>query len=201
MMDEKESPARPNEGIPLSENRIGEEGLPYYYSREHRLSRAPDSVRALYEEKAPPKFNLLRPLLSTRPNAVLFATMMVLALITLVVGFSGIGSREQDYYGNRVSVSAARYDGAAVITLKKNRRPGGIAYTGVLDVAVFPQALAQAGDSGIPPAAYPYHISFSSREAEEFRFSVPFEETELVVKIFREETGEDGSLAFKVKAK
>jgi hypothetical protein len=200
-MDKKESPARPNEGLPLSESRVVEEGLPYYYSREHRLSRAPDSVRALYEGKAPPKFNLLRPLLSTRLNTVLFGTMMVFTLIILAVGFSGIASREQDYYGNRVSVSAARYDGAAVITLKKNRRPDGVAYTGVLDVAVFPQALAQAGDSGIPPAAYPYRVSFSSRPAEEFHFSVPFEETELVVKIFHEETEGGGSLAFKVKAK
>jgi hypothetical protein len=191
--DEKKAPVRPNEGIPLTENRSPDGGIQYYYSRERRLSRAPKSVQDLYAEKAPPKFNLMRPLLSSRPNAVLFGTMVVLVLMTLVMGFFGIGG--QDYYGNRVSVSAARYDGAAVITLKKNHRRGGIAYTGPLDIAVFPRSAA----SGAAP--YPYQITLSSRPLEEFHFSVPFEETDLVVEISHEGTEEGRSLAFKVKAK
>ncbi|MDR0730822.1 MAG: hypothetical protein LBF63_04080, partial [Treponema sp.] len=69
--DEKETPGRPNEGMPLSENRSGgggrEEEALFYYSRNRRLSRAPASVQALYEEDRKPKFNLIRPLLSTRP--------------------------------------------------------------------------------------------------------------------------------------
>jgi hypothetical protein len=192
-MDEKETPGRPNEGIPLTENRSADGGIQYYYSRERRLSRAPESVQALYAEKAPPKFNLMRPLLSSRPNAVLFGTMVVLVLMTLVMGFFGIG--EQDYYGNRVSVSAARYDGAALITLKKNQRSGGMAYTGPLDIAVFPRIAAPGA------ARYPYQITLSSRPREEFHFSVPFEETDLTVEISHEGAEEGRSLAFKIKAK
>jgi hypothetical protein len=198
VVEEKEAPGRPNEGIPLSENRTGDEGIQYYYSRERRLSRAPESVRALYEEKAPPKFNLMRPLLSSRPNAILFATMVALVLITMVVGFSGVNSGDQDYYGNRIAVTAARYDGVAVITLKKNQRRGGMAYTGPLDIAVFPRTAAAEDAS---PARYPYQLTLGSRSTEEFHFSVPFEETELTVEISHGEAEEGRSLAFKVKAK
>jgi hypothetical protein len=190
---------RPNEGIPLSENPPGEEGPRFYYSRERRLAKAPESVRALYGAPEGPRFNILRPLLSSRPNAILFGTVAALVLITLVMGLSGSG--EEDYYGNRIAVSAARYDGVAVITLKKTRRQGGIAYTGPLDIAVFPRV---RGASGPPETPYPYHITLSPRMAEEFRFSVPFEETDLVVEISHEGTegAEEGrSLAFKVKTR
>ncbi|MDR0401291.1 MAG: hypothetical protein LBH51_10190 [Treponema sp.] len=193
-MGEQEVPGRPNEGIPLSEARPGEEGVQYYYSREHRLAKAPDSVRALYGARERPKFNLMRPLLSSRSNAILFAAVAALTLITLVMGLSGVG--ESDYYGNRIAVTADQYDGATVITLKKTRRRNGMAYTGPLDIAVFPQA---KDDSG--PAAYPSHINLGPQAVEEFHFSVPFGETELVVEISHEGTEEGRSLAFKVKTK
>jgi hypothetical protein len=204
MEDEKQ---RPNEGIPLTENRIPEEGVQFYYSRERRLSKAPASVQSLYEEKGPAKFNLIRPLISNRSNAILFGTMAALALIIVAMSFSGITARGQDYYGNRISVSGVRYDGAAVIVFKKKQRDAGGAYTGPLDISVSPKTAAlqkadgsrQAGDGTLP---YPYRLVLSSRTEEEFRFSVPFEETELLLEI----SGGDDSLpmtrlAFTVKTK
>jgi hypothetical protein len=191
-MDEKaHETKRPNEGMPLSESRVSEEGVPFYYSRERRLAKAPPSVRALYEESAPKKFNLLRPLVSTRSNAILFGTMVCLVLITAVISFSGI-LVGQDYYGNRISVSAIRYDGAAVIMLKKTRRQAEGAYTGPLEIAVYPPAGSTA-----PEKRYPYRVVLSSRKTEEFRFSVPFEESDLLLEI----SSEEGSLAFTFKTK
>ncbi|MDR3249017.1 MAG: hypothetical protein LBT39_09560 [Treponema sp.] len=195
--DEKK---RPNEGLPLSEERVSDEGLQFYYSRERRLSKAADSVRALYEEPAArPKFSLLRPLLSSRPNAILFGTMAALVLITLVMSFTNFTNRGQDYYGNRISVSALRYDGAALITLKKNIRNAAAAYTGAMDITVSP-----AKTEGASPAFH--RVTFSSQGTEEFRFSVPFEEQELLLEISPVVTeGVDlagqGSLAFTVKTK
>jgi hypothetical protein len=196
--DEK---SRPNEGLPLTENRIPEEGLQFYYSREHRLSKAPDTVRSLYAEKGPSKFNLLRPLISSKSNAILFGTMVSLALITVVMSFSGIMNRGGDYQGNRITASAIRYDGAAVILLKKNARNVETAYTGPLYISVSPTTTPTTATA---VATYPYRVVLSSRKTEEFRFSVPFEENELQIEISGE--GEDGavvegSLAFKIKTK
>jgi hypothetical protein len=188
--DEKK---RPNEGLPLSENRDCGEGVQFYYSREKRLAKASDSVRALYEEEAAPrKFSLLRPLLSSRPNAILFGTMTALVLITLVMSFSGFISGGKDYYGNRISVSAVRYDGAAVIILKKTIRNATGAYTGSVDITVAP-----AG--GAAPAFH--RVVFSSQGTEEFRFSVPFEEQELLLELSPAGQEARDSLAFTVKTK
>jgi hypothetical protein len=191
MMDEqKTGPAGPG-----NESReIGGEPQ-FYYSRERRLAKAPESVQALYEDRGKPGFNLLRPLVSTRSNAILFGTMVALVLISLVVSFSVAG--EQDYRGSRISVSAVRYEGAALVIIKKTVRGGGEGYTGPLAIAVSP--LNKPSES-LP---YPHRVNFSSKKTEEFRFSVPFEEPELLVEISGdpENPGEEGSLAFKVKTK
>ncbi|MDR1970904.1 MAG: hypothetical protein LBQ46_03190 [Treponema sp.] len=185
--------SRPNEGLPLNENRPGDEGPKFYYSRERRLARAPASVQALYGEQEKPKFSLLRPLLASRSNAILFGTMAALILITLVISFSGLWDG-QDFYGNRISLSAVRYDGAAVVILKKTLR--GEAYTGPLYISVSPLG----GDSESP---YPYRVVLSARQTEEFRFSVPFEEKELLIELSAapEKAEKEGGLAFRVKTK
>lgn len=172
--------------------RRGGEGPQFYYSRERRLLKAPASVRALYEDRGAAGFNLLRPLVSTKSNAVLFGTMVVLVFISLVISFSGLG--EKSYLGNRISVSALRYEGAVLIVLKKTSRAA--AYTGPLDIAVSP---ADAADS----PAYPHRVTLSSRRAEEFRFSVPFDGPEFLVTVSAspEIAGKADSLAFKIKSK
>jgi hypothetical protein len=128
----------------------------------------------------------MRPLISSRPNAILFGTMMALILISLALSFSGLtGGKE--YRGSRISVSAIRYEGAVLVVLKKtnSRRE---AYTGPLSVTVSPLT----GTVEIP--AYPHRVVFSSRKTEEFRFSVPFDEAELLVELSGdpEEPGEEG---------
>jgi hypothetical protein len=196
--DEKQAAGRPNESLPLSGDQGGGEGPVFYYSRSRRLSRAPAKVRALYEEKARPKFNLFRPLLSTRANTILFGTMAALLLISLVISFSGLGNRTGDYYGNQISVQAVRYDGSAVVVLKKNRREGGAAYTGPLEITVSPEESSLTAESGAP---YLYRLHLSSRTSEEFSFSVPFEEPRLVVGISHAGAGEGGGLVFRIKTK
>jgi hypothetical protein len=191
--DEKKIPPRPNAGEALTEARRDEEGPRFYYSRERRLSKAPPSVRALYEDRGKPGFSLLRPLVSSRPNAILFGTMMALVLITLALSFSGL-SGGKDYRGNRISLSAVRYDGAALVTLKKTAT-GGEAYTGPLALTVSPAAKAA------PP--YPHRVVFSSRKTEEFRFSVPFDDAELLIELSGNpgDAEKEDSLALRIKTK
>jgi hypothetical protein len=191
--EEKKVPGLPGGEKTGGVRRDGEEPQ-FYYSRERRLLKAPASVRALYEDKGAPRFNLLRPLVSTKSNAVLFGTMAVLVFIALVISFSGLAG-EKSCLGNRISVSALRYEGAVLIVLKKTSRAAA-AYTGPLDIAVSP---AGAADS----PAYPHRVTLSSRKAEEFRFSVPFDGSEFLVTVSAspEIAGETGSLAFKIKSK
>jgi hypothetical protein len=181
MMDEtgeEKIPSRPNGGEALGGERRGDEGPQFYYSRERRLSKAPPSVRALYEDQGKGKFSLVRPLISSKPNAILFGTMAALILITLVMSFSGLAGGT-DYAGSRITLSALRYEGAVLVVLKKTvSRPE--AYTGPLAITVSPL-------SGTP--AYPHRVVFSSRKTEEFRFSVPFDERELLVEL----SGDPGS--------
>jgi hypothetical protein len=193
----EKSPARPNEGESLSEERRGEDGPRFYYSRERRLSRAPAAVRALYADQGKPGFSLLGPLISSRSNAILFGTMAALILITLVMVFSGLGGGK-DYRGCRISLSAGRYDGAVLVVLKKTAA-GEDAYTGPLALAVSP--LVKAG--ALEGSPYPHRVVFSARKTEEFRFSVPFDEPELLIELSAagEDVEKGDSLAFKVKTK
>jgi hypothetical protein len=200
MMDEEKIPSRPNEGETLSEDRRVDEGPRFYYSRERRLSKAPPSVRALYEDKGKPGFSLLGPLISSRPNAILFGTVAALVLITLVMGFSGF-TGGKDYRGCRISLSAVRYEGAVLVVLKKTAS-GGEAYTGPLALTVSPPAKADASE--VP--AYPHRVVFTSQKTEEFTFSVPFDEPELLVVLSRDPADPGGpkkgeSLAFRVKTR
>jgi hypothetical protein len=196
MNDEEKKAGWPNEGMALSDGHTGEEGLQFYYSRSRRLSRAPANVRALYEETAKPKFNLMRPLVLGRPNAILFGTMVALVLISLAIGLSGLARGAQDYYGNRISLTAVRYGGTAILTLKKTRQGNGAAYAGPLDITVTP---LKAG--GAPVSGYPCRVNLSFRSPEEFSFSVPFAESQFLVEISHEGAGEGGGLAFKIKTK
>jgi hypothetical protein len=186
--------AGPN-GIP-NESRGGDGEPQFYYSRERRLAKAPASVRALYEDRGKPGFNLLRPLVSTKSNAILFGTTVVLIFISMVMSFFGFAAGEKDYRGSRVSVSAVHYEGAALVIIKKTTRGNG--YTGPLGIAVSP-----LGKSSAESSPYPHRVVFSSRKTEEFRFSVPFEGPELLVELFGdpEKPGEGDSLAFRVKTK
>jgi hypothetical protein len=196
MTDEKKTHSRPNEGKALSEDRRGEEGPLFYYSRERRLSKAPPSVQALYVDQGKPHFSLLRPLISSKSNAILFGTMVALILITLVMSLSGLAGGK-DYRGCRISLSAIRYEGAVLVILKKTAS-GGEAYTGPLALTVSP--LAKAGDSQLQ---YPHRVVFSSRKTEEFRFSVPFDEPELLVELSGNpgDSEKGDSLAFRIKTK
>jgi hypothetical protein len=196
--DEKKISPRPNAGEALTEARRDEEGLRFYYSRERRLSKAPPSVQALYEDRGKPGFSLLRPLVSSRSNAILFGTMMALVLITLALSFSGLGGGK-DYRGNRISLSAVRYEGAALVTLKKTAT-GGEAYTGPLALTVSPASKADRA-ALVPP--YPHRVVFSSRKTEEFRFSVPFDGPELLIELSGNpgDTEKVDSLALRIKTK
>jgi hypothetical protein len=197
--DEKKPRPRPNAAYKLSKERADEEQLTFYYSRDRRLEKAPQAVKDLYRETPPPRFNLLRPLIGSKPRAMMFGSIMLMCAAILVLSVLGYFSDTYDLAGNRLSIQAARYEGALMVELKKTIKKGilvssGEAYTGVVDLAVSP--VARIGQDSALPVFY-HRLFFSLEKAEEYRFSVPFDCEELVLVLQTEKN----TLSLKIKPK
>ena len=198
-MADEPKPPRPNAGYPLTENGNPEEEMVFHYSREHRLARAPKSVQDLYKETKPVKFSLLRPLISTRPKALMFVSILILAVMTIFTYFGYPGDEDQILGGNAISAAALRYEGTTILVLNKKvqDKAAGEAYTGVVDIAVSPvlKKGAEKGEVPASPLVEPYRISFTQKEEEEYRFALPFEDEELLLSL----QGGAARLEFKLK--
>jgi hypothetical protein len=87
--------------------------------------------------------------------------------------------------GNALSAEARAYEGALMVTLKKTIAKSGFfggeaPYTGAVDVAVSP-ALRSGDSNAETPPVFLHRLFFSLENAEEYRFSVPFDSEELVI--------------------
>lgn len=186
-------PSRPNPGRKLTEKRPGEDEMVFYYSREKRLEKAPRRVRDLYEKPAPAKFNLLRPLVATKPLAMLFATVLILSAVSAIVAFSGIADRNYKFQGNSITVEAQRYEGTVIVTVRKRPdREEDTAEGGFTDILISP-AQGRGGEG----SGFSHRLVFSPGKEEEFRMVVPFDSPELVFRI----QGERDLLEFKTKVR
>jgi hypothetical protein len=173
-----ETPRRPNANYPLSpEQNTGEE-LVFRYSRDRRLARAPKKVQELYRPSPKKKFGFFRSLTATKPLAMLFGSIMVLSVITIVMAVYGGAENGRIMEGNRVSATAMKYQGSTFVVLNKHRQDKTGAYTGPVDMAVSPAAGEGEGE-GLP--VFSNRLFFSLKGEEEFRFSVPFEAEALLV--------------------
>jgi hypothetical protein len=185
--------SRPNPGRELTEKKPGEDEMVFYYSREKRLEKAPRRVRALYEESGPPKFNLLRPLVATKPLAALFATVLIFSAISAIVAFSGVADRSYKFQGNSITVEAQRYQGTVIVTIqKKPDREERTAEDGGLDILISP-VQGRGGDG----SGFSHRLVFGSGKEEEFHMVVPFDSPELIFLL----RGESEVLEFKVKTR
>jgi len=213
MSDEAEKPnQRPNAKYKLSNENanLKEEEIVHYYNRERRLEKAPQSVRDLYKtQPAPQRFNLIKPLVSTKPLAMLFFSIIILCVFIVALSLLGVTGTNYTLEGNHLSIQAIRFEGATIIAVDKSTTKGSILdrfsrsaapYTGAVDIAVQPvlkDGDAEAGTRGeVPENLYFHKIFFTFEPQEYYRFSVPFDTDELAV-VLRTETK---SLRLTVKA-
>lgn len=192
---EPETPRRPNANYRLSRESAGSGEPTFYYSRERRLAKAPRAVRDLYKDEPPPRFNLLRPLIGSKPRAMMFGSIVLICLTMLVLSIFGYTGNTHSLAGNRLTVGAQKYQGTVVLSLTKTIPRGGLwgggaPYTGAVDVAVSP-----ANRTGDTPPVFFHRVFFSLAAAEEYRFSVPFDTEELLVVLQTEKN----SLSLKIK--
>ena len=191
MSDEEKK--RPNANYRLSGQNIDERNLVFHYSREHRLAKAPQAVRDMYNKpRQPHRFNLIRPLVSTRPLAIMFGSIIIICIFILVFSALGLIGGSYNLDGNRVSFQAIQYEGATIVAVKKTipkdiltRFSSAAApYSGAVEIAV--QPVIKAGTDQEPPAVFYHKIFFTLEPEEVYRFSVPFDARELAL-VFKTE--------------
>ena len=184
MGDDAKKEKRPNANYKLSnENTEGVE-IVHHYSRERRLEKAPKAVQALYEEQPRRRFGLFHSLLGTKPNAMLFGTIVFLCVLMFMLSIFGFTGDSRELDGYVLSVKGKKYEGAALIDVRKTPRKDKFArrlqpYTGPVEIAVFPSAKKGAEQSQQPTDVFFHKIFFTNDQEEQYLFTVPFEQNEL----------------------
>jgi len=176
-----EEQKRPNAKYKLSNP--NQEGLTFYYNRERRLENAPESVKNLYKNEKPARIGLFGSLVADRPRRILFFVIIFLCVGILV--FSLLGYFDKNYIldGNKIDITAAGYEGTAVIILRKTAE-NQKAYTGAVDIAVSPVVNSLA--DGENYQVFYHRVFFTLENNEVFRFTVPFDSAELLMVIQNE---------------
>jgi hypothetical protein len=154
----------------------------FYYSRARRLERASEAVRAMNEPGPPKRIKGFRALTASKPQGFLLMSVILLAVVLVIL--SGVLSREDTSTmlgGNAVAASALGFEGTTYVTIKKTVKQEDRAYTGTVDLAVS-EALPPGEESGGRELPISTHrIFFSLEPEEEYRFSVPFEASRLLI--------------------
>jgi hypothetical protein len=182
---------RPNANYKLSnENTEGTE-IVHHYNRERRLEKAPQAVRDMYVEQPRKRLGFFFSLLGTKPNAMLFGTIVLLCLMMLMLSFFGFTGDSRELDGNILSVKAKKHEGVILVEVRKTPRKDVIArhinaYTGAVDLAVFPAAKKGTEQSQLTANVFYHRIYFTNDQEEKYLFTVPFEQNELGF-IFRTE--------------
>jgi len=205
--NEEKQKQRPNAKYKLSNENanLNEDEIVHYYNRERRLERAPPGVRELYKPQPPQRFNLLKPLVKTKPLAMMFFSIIVICVFIVALSLLGVIGEDYSLDGNFVSIQAIRFEGATIIAVDKSTTKGSILdrfsrsvspYTGAVDIAVQPVLKDGAVLEEVPQDLFFHKIFFTFEPQEYYRFSVPFDTDELAV-VLRTETK---SLRLTVKA-
>jgi hypothetical protein len=167
-----------------------EEGLPFYYNREHRLDKASQAVRDLYKVQKFNRFNLLQPLIGDKPRAMIFFFIILLCGIIIIFSILGYFDKSFKLEGNKLEISGTVFEGTTIITLRKTITGKLQVYTGAVDIGV--SEPAETDEYSVF-----YHRIFFTFEPEEgYRFAVPFDSPELLIVLQTEKT----SLKIKIES-
>jgi len=176
---------RPNAKYALSHEKIQGEEVVRHYNRERRLEKAPQAVRDLYKEPPRRRFGLLYSLTGgSKPGAMLFGTIIILCVVMLALSFFGFTGDSRELDGNIIHVNGRKHDGTVIIEVIKRPRKDKIArnikaYTGAVDIAVFPPAKQGADTDGTQQDIFYHRIYFTNEQEERYLFTVPFAPGEL----------------------
>ena len=159
----------------------------YYYNREHRLSRASQSVRD-HNEEGSGKARAKGGFFGSRSNSMVFIT-----IILIIVGFgviSRLQQRERGFTlgGNKLTLLIFEEEGVYLLGIVKSAPLNGNAYTGAVDLAVSPE------NEETPPV-FNHRIYFGPGESELFRITIPFSGRNFLVLLTNGEESVTGKIS------
>jgi hypothetical protein len=186
MSDDNKKKARPNAKYKLSHEKVQGPEVVYHYSRERRLDKAPQSVRDLYKVKPRRRFGFLNSFTDSKPKVMLFGTIIVISLIMFLLAKFGMTGDSRELDGNNISIQGKKYSGMVIIELKKTPIRGKNAgkekaYTGAVNIAVFPPAKTGAEQDRQTENIFYNRIFFTNDQEEHYSFTVPFDQSELTI--------------------
>ena len=166
---------------PLKSDDNIERDITYYYSREHRLSRASEEVRAMNDGKTM-RPSLTRTLLATKGHKLVFFTIVLFFAVSALV--SRFTSRGNDVGvklgGNTVALTLVAEGGVLVLGIVKEVPKTGEFYLGAVDLAVSPVATRQ-NEGEARAGVFSHRIFFNPLETEVFHVVLPFEGADFIV--------------------
>ncbi|GMO49627.1 MAG: hypothetical protein Ta2G_06680 [Termitinemataceae bacterium] len=161
------------ESKPVDESKITNGELTFYYSRERRLSRSPQAVRDLYDPTKYRAGGFFKSLTDTRAKSVTFIVIIVLCLAALLMTYV-FPNVVTVIAGNKIAASAMQYEDKTFIVIKKvakNKK----AYSGIVDLKISSIDMANIDGTNIDVAnVQNKKIFFTDDKTDEFRFSLPF---------------------------
>jgi hypothetical protein len=153
----------------------------YYYNRERRLERASATVRELNKPGPAMRRGVIRALTATRPLTILFLTVVLLVIMTLIMSYRAPARGGKTLSGNNIRASAETSGDSTFIIFTKTIATKDTPYTGAVDIAVSSVLSSQERQDGIQAPISAQRVFFTLEEEEEYRLAVPFTAEELLI--------------------
>ena len=165
-----------DEEKPVQKPQEPDRDIIYYYSRERRLDKASDAVRDM--DTPPVQQGFIKTMFMGK-NRSSFFLMIIILLVFVVLYFgnrSTSGSESTFMFGgNKITLTVQNED-LPVFTILKNNPPDVYAYTGAIDISIYP---VQADEN--PNAKYSHRIFFTLDSVQAYSFVLPFDSTDFIV--------------------
>ncbi len=171
----------------MDENGSRDDGLVFHYSRERRLKGASDAVRRLNDPAHRRRPSLFQTLVPNRSSAFLLLAIFILSSTVVVTRLLVPPPHTATLAGNRLALSAFRYQGGTYLALKKSSI-GEEAYRGPAELTIADPV------AGVVLATRT--ITLGAEKTEEFRLSIDGEHEQVLVTV----TGGGGGAVLKTKA-
>ena len=166
-MNEKE---KPREGDKV------EQDVVFYYSREHRMSRAPEAVRALNNENHA-RSSLGKKLFGTKGNVIIFISIIIICAMFSIISRLYSRGTSVKLGANTLELTILREGEVSGLSIEKTMPKTGEFYIGAVDIAVSPMvSQSREGEAaGEIPQVLSHRVFFNPTDTESFFISLPFD--------------------------
>jgi len=167
----------------------------FYYSREHRLSRASPRVRELNSKTS--KMSVAKRIFGSRGNLMTFVLIIITCLMLTFVSKYSRAATELKFGGNTVTTTILKEGDALIMDITKQGPKTGAAYSGEVEIAVSP--VISKSSVGETPLVFYHRVYFTQAGYDNFQISLPFDNVEKEFILLLRTTNEQKSVKLRVK--